>query len=540
MKIKKSTRKFLKNSLHKKKKPVWKSKSVVKSCGKKESQPTTSKLELPLDNDLDLPDLDDHLDDLDASDDDLDEDHLDDAPDHDASDDEECSDAEEVQELDQLEKILAKILNSKDNEKELAIKKFCWSFKKVATNKEEISNLKVQEFIIFGILQEKVLMEISTCKNSKKYLLSILKSFILLKKSDCIKWENLLKISNLQLLFKELSNLKDSSKKELVRTLLKEFQIGQDVSKEEISAFIIARFIALKVPKLLEIIFKSFIKILETLRISNSRNFVKVKFINSCLVELGGLSLGTTCSLGFLGIRELALQLKTCLSSTDFKEVQTWAFISKIKIWALIISTYATPELLHLVYPLVQVSVGVLRLSINSRNFPMHTTILQSLVELSTKTGVFIPISSYLMDILSHSELVGRAKPSTAKPLDLSVYLTVPSGYQGTTVYQKGLFEGILNLFYDYLAIPSISFPEISVPVTVFLKRWTKKCKNAYMNKNMRVLLEKIQEQVSWTEQERLNISPMDLKEAVEWTRNVQGSPLQIYNSKRKTMFHNN
>lgn len=526
MKTKKSTRKFLKNSLQK----TLKKKSFKKSYKKKDPRPHSQAEDVPDATELDAPDVDLDIDlDLDESGDESGEESVDDCSD---------SDVEDVQELEELEKIHNSILNSK--EKEASIKKFVSYFKRISKqeeNAQEITNVKVQEFIILGILQDKVLKEISKSKNSKKFLLEILKSFINLKKSDGIKLEMLLKISNLELLFKEISNLKDKSKKEVLKSLLKEFLIKEDITKEEISAFIITRFIAIKQPKLLDNIFKNFIKILESLRISNSRNLVKVKFINSCLVELAGLSLGNTCSLGFLGIRELALQLKNCLSTTDFKEIQTWSFINKIKIWALIISTYATPELLHLVYPLVQVSIGVLRLQINSKNFPLHLTLLQSLVELSEKTGIFIPISSYLMDILSHSEISGKAKPSTAKPLDLSVYLSVPSGYQGTTVYQKGLFESVLNLFYDYLAIPSISFPEISVPVTVFLKRWSKKSKNAYMNKNIRVLLEKIQEQSSWTEKERLNISPTDFKDAVDWTRKTQGSPLQIYNSKRKATF---
>ena len=100
--------------------------------------------------------------------------------------------------------------------------------------------------------------------------------------------------------------------------------------------------------------------------VTNSFSMTKLKFMNSCLVELSGLSLNNTYAFGFLGIRELALTLKSATTSAEFSQVHSWSFINALGVWSEVICSFGNSpnggeNLKHLVYPLVQISIGALR-----------------------------------------------------------------------------------------------------------------------------------------------------------------------------------
>lgn len=443
---------------------------------------------------------------------------------------EEMDQVEEVKQIEEIRNLYSKIIEQKDFK---SIQKLVKAFKSAANMGEEEECLdwdgEVVDEIVAKTLDLNLVLESIFEKEGregkkwKKFsplIKSILTNLLKLMKNTTdskVLVEIIKKSSGFLSYYSSFPKLL----KEFSKSLLGLWGMGDE--RVRVAAFLVMRRACLTYPQgFLDRVFKGCLKVINQVSKLNATLMTKLKFMNSCLVELSGLSLSNTYSFGFLGIRELALNLKNATANSDYSVILSWSFVNSIRLWADIIATYGNSpnggeNLKHLVYPLVQISIGALRLCPNSKNFPTHLLILQTLLHTSEKTGVFIPISSYLMEILSSSEITSKAKPSTLKPLDLFGVLSVPSGYMSTSVYQRGLFESVLSLFYDYFAIPSISFPELCVPITVFLKRWMKKSKNPFMSKNVRVLLEKIQEQSSWTEKERsrLSISPTDFKAAV-------------------------
>ena len=542
MKLKKSTIKFLqKNKFSKVKKPKKTHKNQLYALKDKDPkfynylQENDQEL-LNFSDDSDQDDLEG--DDLHGLEDDLADSDLEDVEEDKEDDLEKLEDLEDddmEDRIDQIEEIksLAKKIQQGSNHKSLV--KLAKAFKSVANMGEEEECLDWDENMINEIVSTtldvvpeglNVILNKENREKSKKWkkLAPVIKSFL----------TNLLKVMKNTTDSKVLVEIIKKSSgfityytsfpkllKEFYKELLEFWSVGDE--RVRVAAFLVLRRCCLSCPSVfLEKVFKGALKAINQVSNFNSFSLTKLKFMNSCLVELSGLSLHNTYSFGFLGIRELALSLKNATSTSDYTVIHSWPFVNSIRLWADVIATYGNSpnggeNLKHLVYPLVQISIGALRLCPNSKNYPMHLIILQTLLNLSEKTGVFIPITPYLMEILSSSEITAKAKPSTLKPLDFSGLLVVPSGYMSTSVYQKGLFECVLDLFYDYFSIPSISFPELCIPISTFLKRWSKKSKNPYMNKNVRVLLEKIEEQSLWTDKERsrLNISPMDYKSMV-------------------------
>ena len=61
---------------------------------------------------------------------------------------------------------------------------------------------------------------------------------------------------------------------------------------------------------------------------------------------------------------------------------------------------HVTHDSLHpLVYPLVQVMLGVVHLQPSARHYPLRLHIARSLLNLSEATSTFIPIAPYLLEV---------------------------------------------------------------------------------------------------------------------------------------------
>jgi hypothetical protein len=93
-----------------------------------------------------------------------------------------------------------------------------------------------------------------------------------------------------------------------------------------------------------------------------------------------------------------------------------------MKMWALAVTDAQTSEMALLVHPLVQLIVGVIRLTSNLKWFPFHVKSFELLTYLNEKTGQFVPASQFMMYAFENDRWF-NAKP---KPLtDKSVPETV-------------------------------------------------------------------------------------------------------------------
>ena len=77
----------------------------------------------------------------------------------------------------------------------------------------------------------------------------------------------------------------------------------------------------------------------------------------------------------------------------------------------------------------------------------------------------------------------------------------------------------------------TISFPEVSFPVTVWLKKFNKKCNNAKYTGQMKVVLEKIAEVSRDITDKRAGVpfTPKDLEKVTEWEEELPESALTKY-----------
>ncbi|KAK4703714.1 nucleolar complex protein 2, partial [Phenoliferia sp. Uapishka_3] len=219
-------------------------------------------------------------------------------------------------------------------------------------------------------------------------------------------------------------------------------------------------------------------------------------------------------------IRMLAILLRKGVkegSKDAFKSVYNWQFVHAIDFWSLVLSEACDKErvqvqgqnpLHQLLYPLIQVALGAIRLVPTSRYYPLRFHLVRSLLRIVQRTGTYIPLSTPLFEILDSPDLSKRSKPSTLKPLDWEYYIRCPAAYLKTRVYADGLADELVYLLTEYYGslATSIAFPELVLPAIVSLKRHAKKTGQARLGSQIKVLVEKLEGNAKWIEDRREKI----------------------------------
>ncbi|KAJ7058144.1 Noc2-domain-containing protein [Mycena amicta] len=278
-----------------------------------------------------------------------------------------------------------------------------------------------------------------------------------------------------------------------------------------------------------------------------------INLMKNSASEVFSLDHGVSYQHAFGYIRQLAIHLRNSMkvkSKEAYKQVYNWQYIHCIDFWSIVLAracdasteveTGKESELKPLIYPLVQVSLGAIKLIPNSRSYPFHLHVVRSLLHLTRHTHTYVPLSAHLLPILISTLSTSRGKASTLRPLDLEVQIRAPQQYIKTRVYSDGVVEETAFLLAEWLASSpvhgSVAFPEVVVPVAVALRKAIKSGKSNTKDIGVvKGLLERIEESARWVEQRRRNVElgPKKMAAVREWERalvaHLEESPLGKY-----------
>ncbi|ANB12717.1 Noc2p [Sugiyamaella lignohabitans] len=268
---------------------------------------------------------------------------------------------------------------------------------------------------------------------------------------------------------------------------------------------------------LLEVVLKStYGGIVKASRRTTVHTMPSINLMKNSAVTLFGIDATVSYQQGFQFIRQLAVHLRTSISNKtaeSYKAIYNWQYCHSLDFWSRVISYYhhnsnkANP-LHELIHPLVQITLGAIRLIPTPQYFPLRFYLIRSLLRISQQTGVYIPILPLLMEILSSTIITKQAKPSTLRPLDFDHNIRAGKAYLGTRVYQDGVSEQFIDLVGEFFVLhsKSIAFPELSIPAIIALKRFAKRSKNVKFNKQIQRLVEKLDQNTKFIEQKRNNV----------------------------------
>ncbi|PWW78801.1 Noc2-domain-containing protein [Tuber magnatum] len=223
-------------------------------------------------------------------------------------------------------------------------------------------------------------------------------------------------------------------------------------------------------------------------------------------------------SAGFGYIRQLAVHLRNSIinnSKDSYKTVYNWQYVHSLDFWSRVLSTHCNglkeaeagkvSPLRPLIYPLIQVTLGAIKLIPTAQYFPLRFYLLRSLLRLSRATGVYIPLASLLFEVLSSTIFKKKPKPSTLRPLDFSTTIRAPKSYLPTKAYQDGVGDQVVELLSEFFALhaKSIAFPELAIPAIVHAKRWIKKSPVVNLNNALNMFVGKLEMNSTWVQERR-------------------------------------
>ncbi|KAI2720985.1 hypothetical protein CBS147332_4225 [Penicillium roqueforti] len=254
-----------------------------------------------------------------------------------------------------------------------------------------------------------------------------------------------------------------------------------------------------------------------------------VNLMKNSAAEIWGIDQNVSYTAGFSFIRQLAMHLRKSITHTSkesYKTIYNWQYVHSLDFWSRVLSQHCDglveaqigkqSALRPLIYPVVQITLGAMRLIPTATYFPLRFQLTRSLLRISRATGTYIPLSASLLEVLTSAEMRKPAKSSTLKPLDFNTAIRAPKSYLRSRIYQDGIGEQVTELLSEFFVLWSkhIAFPELSVPVIVSLKRWLKQVsarsggnKNAKVNQMILLLVQKVETNARWIEERRLNVS---------------------------------
>ncbi|KAK4658623.1 Nucleolar Complex 2 protein [Podospora pseudocomata] len=259
---------------------------------------------------------------------------------------------------------------------------------------------------------------------------------------------------------------------------------------------------------------------------TNHNTIQGINLMKNSAAELWGLDQSLGYTTAFTSIRQLAIHLRnSIINNKQVHNVYNWQFVHALDFWSCVLSEHCSPlkeaeagkesQLKLLIYPLVQVTLGVLRLIPTAIYFPLRFQLIRSLLRLSRATDTYIPLASCLLEVLSSAEMKKAPKQSTLKPLDFAVAYKAPKSYLRTRVYQDGVGEQVVELLSEFFVLwaKSIAFPEFSLPVVISLKRWLKEArkrstgnKNGKLGGSLVLLVQKLEANAKFIEERRAKV----------------------------------
>lgn len=245
----------------------------------------------------------------------------------------------------------------------------------------------------------------------------------------------------------------------------------------------------------------------------NRTTVALVNFLSNCVVEIYGIDFVSSYQHAFVYIRELASHLRNSYTSKKKaarKSIYNFQYVNSINAWVQILAAYPQQEALSLLhYPLVQLIQGTIAYQPTNRYFPLRLRCVTMLNALARSSRLYINASSYLLEILSSSDMYKRPKPSMEKSLDLKTNLKVSKTAIASKIYQDSIFDETFDRLVEYLALfsKSIAFPELVFPIINALNKFKNATHNISHSKRVKTLLERIHASVKLIQSKRNSVS---------------------------------
>ncbi|XP_050428308.1 nucleolar complex protein 2 homolog [Adelges cooleyi] len=264
-----------------------------------------------------------------------------------------------------------------------------------------------------------------------------------------------------------------------------------------------------------------------------------INFMRQSLTEMFSINEAVSYNHAFLYIRQLAIHLRNAVTlkkKENIQSVYNWQYISSLKLWSDILCvTLNKKQLQTLVYPLIQIIVGCIKLIPTVQYLPLRFHCISMLTKLSKETGKFVPVLPHILEVLSLVDFQKRHSKTSMRPMDFTCVLRLSKSQLQENVFKDAVVESVHSSLMEYLIVEAhtISFPDLVVPLIIKLKEFIKNCKNMNYTRKLRSILDKVKDTSNLISDKRgkSGISLYDLKAIQAWESDIKlaGTPMSQY-----------
>uniref|UniRef100_A0A1B0CXE3 C2H2-type domain-containing protein n=1 Tax=Lutzomyia longipalpis TaxID=7200 RepID=A0A1B0CXE3_LUTLO len=263
-----------------------------------------------------------------------------------------------------------------------------------------------------------------------------------------------------------------------------------------------------------------------------------INFMRRSLAEM--FTLDTECSYqhAFLYIRQLAIHLRNAVTlkrKESYQAVYNWQFVNALKLWGDVLGATVNSELSALIYPLVTIIQGVIKLIPTAQWFPLRFHCIRVLINLTKSTRIFIPVLPFILEILQSATFNKKHTQISLNAMPFTCILRCTRPQLEELSFRTQVTENIFSTSLEYLAAESYSltFPDLVVPAIVNLKQYLKTCQVAATSRKLKQLLDLIIDNSRIIEAERMKIN-FSLRDAAliqSWETQMEnnGTPLLTF-----------
>ncbi|GAB4854910.1 hypothetical protein Ancab_023497 [Ancistrocladus abbreviatus] len=246
-------------------------------------------------------------------------------------------------------------------------------------------------------------------------------------------------------------------------------------------------------------------------RVMEVVNLNHVQSLRDSFVELCSIDMQKSVSLALLSIQKLAKIFQLGLQTKKkeaLKMICSWEYVLCIDLWVKFVSANIRDNDLHgLLFLMIQVINGIAYLFPGPRYLPLRVRCIQWLNHLSSSGGVFIPLSSLVLDILEYktAKEVGRSEKVDNFPTSLKL----PKHWLKSQNFQEQCVFAAIELLSAHFEQWSyhISFPELATIPIIYLRKFQERSTVESLRNMVKHLIEQVEKNIDFVQKKRDEVS---------------------------------
>ncbi|XP_059308314.1 protein REBELOTE isoform X1 [Lycium ferocissimum] len=283
---------------------------------------------------------------------------------------------------------------------------------------------------------------------------------------------------------------------------------------------------------------KAFVGYLAQSRATEIVNNKHLQFLRNSLVDLCSLDVQKSLSKATVSVRQLAKILQWGLRTKKKEALQricSWEYINCINLWVGFIAVNIRDyDLQPFSVTMVQLINGVVGLFPGPRYFPLRLNCIRWLNDLSNSTGVFIPIASFVLDVLEYKIVRGGGKPGPA--LFFQSVLKLPKNCLKSQTFQDECITSAIEQLSSHFLQWSyhISFPDLATIPLIHLKKFYESKTKESLRRAVKHLIEQVEKNIDFVQKKRDEVafSPYDhqsVEAFLQFEKSSLSSPFTQY-----------